>query len=162
MRGDPVGEGSSLGGVGDDPGGRGDVRHDRTLEVDGQARIGLEVEEPGPLAIGAGHAGDVDAAIDDVVDDLDPAGMTAPSAGRGDIDGLAVPQCTGDLVVHGGSSFSWVASGCRCARNYLTPLAGRPQAGRPGAFGPMVLPRPQPFAALAALASALRARLPAW
>ena len=66
--------------VGDDPGGRREVRRDPPLEVEREAWLGFEVEQPGARPLGDRRPADVDAAADAVVDDLDPARLAgAPS-----------------------------------------------------------------------------------
>ena len=64
-------------------------------------RVGLEVQQPGTLAILARHAADVDAPVDDVEDDLDPARAAGPATGGSDVDGVAARQGAVDAVVHG-------------------------------------------------------------
>ena len=73
---------------------------DGALEVEREMRVRLEVEQPGAGPIGARHAGDVQAAVEVVEHDLDPPRETRSPAGRRDVDALAVPERTADLVVH--------------------------------------------------------------
>ena len=75
--GDPLGDALSLGRVGDDPGRRRQVRGDRALQVDVRCGSASRLSSQARLRSCAGHAADVDAPVDDVEDDLDPARAAA-------------------------------------------------------------------------------------
>ena len=62
----------------DDPGPSRQVRRDRPLQVEREARVGLEVREPGAL-LRPRHAADVDPPAEVVEDDLDPSRLTGPA-----------------------------------------------------------------------------------
>jgi hypothetical protein len=97
---DPFGELTTFGFVGDDTRGGWQIRADRPLEVERQVRVGFEVPDPTALAPARG-AGDDDAAVDVVEDQLDAAGLAASPARGGDVDRVTPAQCALDGVVHG-------------------------------------------------------------
>src|SRR6185312_4015644 len=67
------------------------------LEMKGEVRVRLEVEQPLALAR-VGRAADEDAPSDVVEHDLEPPRLTAPAADRGDVDGVPVLQRSIDRV----------------------------------------------------------------
>ena len=85
----------------DDAGRRGHVRMGRLLEVEREPRIALEVQDPGPRAIGARHATDVEPPVERMQGDLDPTRLTRPATGRGHVDELRACERIEGAVVHG-------------------------------------------------------------
>src|SRR5690242_9405725 len=69
----------------------------------GEARVGLEVGVP---VAAARQAGDVDPPIKVVEPDLEPAGLAALPAGRGDVDGQVALESAADPLFHGNAPYA--------------------------------------------------------
>ena len=70
-----------------------------------EPRFRIQVREPGALPVGAWHAADVDAAVDDVERDLDAARQSGPPAGCGDVDDAVAGESASNVVVH----WAWIS-----------------------------------------------------
>src|SRR5437868_9818363 len=92
----------------DDPSRGGKVRLRTPLDMEREPRVRIKVGEPAP-PFRARRPADVDTPVDDVVDDLDAAGLPALPSGGGDIDHIPVREDSLHRVRN------------RCHDNYHTP-----------------------------------------
>lgn len=96
VAGDALEERATLLGIADDTATARQIGRDLTLEMDGDARVGRHVGQPGARA---GHTRDIEPAVEQEDDDLDALGFTRLPSRRGEVDDLAVA-----MVVRG----SWM------------------------------------------------------
>src|SRR5205823_6134224 len=93
---------------------------DGRLQMDRQAWVGLEVEEPRPFASRIGAAADVQPPVDVVVDELDAARPASASSGRRHVDELSVSKGLSNLVVHVSPRCDAPASSLNTQRSYAS------------------------------------------